>query len=301
MPSAFPADLNSLTIFVHVMEAGGITAAADRLGVAKNKVSVALRRLEATLGLTLFVRTTRKVVPTEAGRRFYERCKPALAELEQALTEIGGTHGALSGTLKIGASVDHAVQVLAPAVAEFARLHPDLNIALSASDRVGDMVAEGIDVSFRVGWLRDSSMRALKLGGFEEWVVASPAYLRAHGTPRHPRELAQHAWIALSLLAAPRTWHFSGPNGETEVVRLGGRLQTDSPAVLQALLGCGAGLSVLPAHIAADALNNGRLQRVLPDWSLPRGGIYAVYPPGQHLPPAVRAFVAYLRTRLDAA
>jgi len=293
-----PTDLNGLAIFVEVMEAGGITAAAERLGVAKNKVSIELRRLEAALGLTLFVRTTRRVAATEAGRRLYECCKPALAELEKAVGELGSERADLSGTLKIGASVDHAEQVLAPLVTTFAALHPALNITLCASDRVADMVAEGIDVSFRVGWLRDSSMRAVKLGEFEQCVVASPAYLKAHGMPRHPRELAQRAWVALSLLPAPRTWRFSGPNGEQEVLRLGGHLQTDSPAVLRALLCSGAGLSVMAVHVLGDALGSGRLQRVLPEWSLPRGGIYAVYPPGRHPPANARAFVEHCRGRL---
>jgi len=294
-------DLNALLVFVAIVEAGGITSAAERLGLTKARVSIELRQLEIALGTSLFVRTTRRVVPTEAGRRLYERCKPALAGLEEVMAEIGGEAGALTGSLKVAASVDHAEQILAAVVAEFAALHPDLKIKLCASDRIVDMVAEGIDVAFRMGWLRDSSMRAVKLGEFEQRVVASPAYLEIHGTPQHPRELAQHAWIALSLLPSPLTWRFVSASGGEEVVRLTARLQTDSPAALRALVTSAAGLSVLNTHGMAEALAAGRLQYLFPDWSLPRGGIYAVYPPGGQPPAKVRAFVDFYRTKLVTA
>lgn len=299
MASAPAGDLNDLAIFTAVVDTGGFTAAAERLGVTKARVSVAVRRLEAGLGVSLLTRTTRRVVPTEAGRRLHGQCAPLLAGVAEAIAEVGGEHATVAGTLKIAAPVDHTVQCLAGLAAEFARRHPRLRVNLCASDHIVDMVAEGVDLSIRVGWLRDSTQRAVKLGEFEQYVVAAPAYLRAHGTPQEPQDLVRHAWIALSLLPAPLTWTFTAADGgAVETVRMTSRLQTDSPAALRALLEGGAGISVMETLGIGEALVRGRLQRLLPGWTLPRGGIYAVTPPGRHPPASVRAFVAFYRERL---
>ena len=293
-----PGDLNHLAIFAAVVEAGGFTAAAERLGVTKAKVSVEVRRLEAALGVSLLTRTTRRVVPTDAGRRLHQACAPLLTELLEAMAQVSGAQGAIAGTLKIAAPVDHTAQFLAGVAAEFARLHPRLRINLCASDHIVDMVAEGIDLSIRFGWLRDSSQRAVKLGEFEQCVVAAPGYLQVHGMPTEPQDLSRHEWVALTLLPSPLTWTFTSPAGVAETVRLASRLQTDSPAALRALVIGGAGLAVMEMLSIAEELQRGRLQRVLPGWSLPQGGIDAVYPPGRHLPAGVRAFVEFYRARL---
>lgn len=298
MANTLPGDLNDLVLFSAVAEAGGFTAAAERLDVTKAKVSVAVRRLEAALGVRLLTRTTRRVVPTEAGRRLQAQCAPLLAGLAEALSETSGEGGVIAGTLKIAAPVDHTVQCLAALAAEFARVHPRLRISLCANDRIVDMVAEGIDLSIRFGWLRDSSQRAVKLGEFEQYVVAAPAYLRARGVPHTPQDLLRHDWIALSLLPTPLTWTFSAPDGSAETLRLNARLQTDSPAALRALVQAGGGVSVMETLSIGEALAQGRVQRVLGEWALPRGGIYGVTPPGRHPPASVRAFLAFYRERL---
>ncbi len=302
MASAVAGDLNDLAIFTAVVEAGGFTAAAERLGLTKAKVSVAVRRLETALGVSLLTRTTRRVVPTEAGRRLQARCAPLLAGMADAMEQVSGEHAAIGGTLKIAAPIDHTVQRLATLVAEFGRLHPRLRINLCASDHILDMVAEGVDLSIRVGWLRDSTQRAVRLGEFEQWVVAAPSYLRAHGMPQTPQDLVGHEWIALSLLPAPLTWTFTAAgSGTAETVRLASRLHTDSPAALRALLEAGAGVSVMETLGIGDAVARGRLQRLLPGWTLPRGGVYAVTPPGRHPSASVRAFLAFYRERLGLA
>ncbi len=295
-------DLNDLAVFTAVVDAGGFTAAAERLGVTKARVSVAVRRLEGALGVSLLTRTTRRVVPTEAGRRLHRQCAPLLTGVVEAMAEAGGAHAAMTGTLKIAAPLDHTVQCLAGLATEFARRHPQLRIKLCASDPIVDMVAEGVDLSIRFGWLRDSTQRAVKLGEFEQCVVAAPSYLRTWGTPQAPQDLPHHAWVALSLLPAPLTWNFEAAGGgASETVRLSARLQTDSPTALRALLECGAGISVLETLGIGEALAQGRLQRLLPGWTLPRGGIYAVTPPGRHPPASVRAFLAFYRERMGLA
>jgi DNA-binding transcriptional LysR family regulator len=288
-------DLNSLTVFDKVVEAGSFTGAAERLGVAKARVSVQVSRLERALGLALFTRTTRQVLLTDAGRALHEQCKPLLRGLDEALTEAGSEAGELSGTLRVSATVLHAVQSVAPAIASFAALHPALQVDLRTGDRISDLVSEGIDLSFRMGWLRDSSQRAIKLGQFQQFVVASPAYLERHGRPQQPGQLASHAWITLSLLPSPNTWTFEQAGGKKETVHMKSRMLVDSPQTLLQLVEHGAGISVLEERTLHDALRAGRLVRLLPRWQLPEGGIYAVLPPGRHVPARVRAFLDFYK------
>ncbi|HSV51607.1 MAG TPA: LysR family transcriptional regulator [Burkholderiaceae bacterium] len=290
-------DLNGLLVFAAVAETGGFTAAADQLGVAKAKVSLDVSRLEAQLGVSLFSRTTRRVALTDAGQALYAECVPLLRGVQDALTQMGGS-AELTGTLRISAAVDHAVQSLARAVAQFALLHPRLQIDLRTSDRVADVVKEGIDLAIRIGWLRDSTLRATQLGEFEQYVVASPAYLERAGRPTLPEDLAQHEWLALTLLPAPLTWKFTSARGRSRSVRMNGRLRTDSSATLRALLQSGAGVSAMDQFSVAEAVRTGQLVRLLPGWSLPKGGVYAVYPPGRHVPAKVRAFIDFYRTFL---
>jgi DNA-binding transcriptional LysR family regulator len=293
-------DLNALRAFAAVAESGGFTAAADRLGTAKARVSLDVARLEKQLRTDLFTRTTRRVALTEAGRTFYSECIPLLRRVEGLVDRLRGDQTQLSGTLRLTATVDLAAQSLAKAVAAFSAIHPELRIELITSDRVVNLVEEGIDVGIRVGWLRDSSLRATKLGNFEQYVVTSTSYLARAGSPTKPEDLEEHAWIALTRLPAPLTWKFTGSSGERRTVRVRAKLRTDTGTILRALLESGAGISILDSLSSAEAIEAGRLKRILTRWSLPSGGVYAVYPPGRHAAPAARAFVEFYRTYLDA-
>lgn len=287
-------DLNALRSVAAVAETGGFTAAAERLGATKARVSQDVARLEARLGTGLFVRTTRRTTLTEAGEALLREGLEPLRRLEAALAALGQPRDAgLAGSLRIAATADHASQGLARAVAAFAALHPPLQVELRSSDRVVDLVAEGIDVAIRIGWLRDSSLRATRLGGFEQHLVAAPEYLARRGTPRRPEDLAAHDWVALSLLRSPLTWTFVSRGGERRTVRMTSRLRTDAALPLRALVEAGAGLSVMDQFNAEAGVAAGTLVRLLPQWQLPSGGIHAVWPPGRHTPAKVRAFVDF--------
>lgn len=292
-------DLNSLPIFAAVVQAGSFTAAAERLGCTKTKVSLHVRELEKRLGTTLLTRTTRQVRLTEAGEQFYRDCQPLLAGLQQAVSRVESEDGQLGGLLRIAAPMDYAAQVLAPLVAEFGRRHPDLQIELCASDRISDMLRDGIHLSIRMGWLRDSSLRASRLGSFRQYLVGAPEYLARVGRPQSPEALAAHRWVEFGPLPSPLTWTFSSGDGRQRTVQMHGSLRTDSTASLRSLLCAGAGLSVLPDYAVAAELANGQLERLLPDWQLPDGGLHAVYPPGEHLPARARAFVDFYRGHLQ--
>ncbi|WP_194722492.1 LysR family transcriptional regulator [Noviherbaspirillum malthae] len=294
-------DLNSLLVFDAVVDSGSFTSASERLGVAKAKVSIQVSRLEQAIGATLFHRTTRRVSLTDAGRALHAQCRPLLDGLEHAVAQAGqesGQPAQLTGMLRITSALDQTVLSVAPALAQFARLHPALQFDLRAGDMVADLVDEGIDLAIRYGWLRDSSLRAVKLGEFSQYVVASAQYLEQHGRPRRPEDLASCEWLALSLLPTPLTWKFTSRAGETRSVQVKSRIRVNSPAALRALLREGAGVSVLAQQSAEEGMREGYLVRLLPQWSLPQGGIYAVVPPGRHMPARVRAFIDFYRDYL---
>lgn len=300
MPNLDQIDLNSLTIFDSVVEAGSFTGAADRLGVAKARISVQVARLERHLGLSLFTRTTRQVALTDAGRALHGQCQPLLRSLADALAEAGNEQGELSGMLRVSTTALQAAHSIGPALVAFAALHPRLQVDLRTNDKVADMVAEGIDLSIRMGWLRDSTLRAIKLKEFSQHVVTSPQYIERRGRPKRPEHLAQHEWIALSLLPTPLTWRFSHKDGKEVVVHMASRMQVDSPSALLSLVEHGAGMGALDELTLQASLEAGKLVKVLPAWTLPKGGVYAVLPPGKHVPAKVRAFIDFYKTYLSA-
>lgn len=291
-------DLNSLEVFAAVVEAGGFTPAAERLGIAKAQASVRISRLESQLGAALFTRTTRQVTLTDAGQALYAECRPLLQGLREAMDQVGTEQAELIGTLRLSTTVNHAVQTLAPAVAEFATRHPKLQIELRTSDRVADLVGEGIDLAIRFGWLPDSSLRVVKLGEFDQQVVAAPSYLSRAGRPSQPADLEQHEWVALTLLQTPLTWKFTSKAWDIQTAHVNARIRVDSSASLRSLLLQGGGISVLDQYSVQDDIASGHLVQLLKDWNLPRGGVYAVFPPGRHVPAKVRAFIDFYRTIL---
>lgn len=292
-------DLNDLVVFGAVVEAGGFTAAAERLGVAPAKVSVEIGRLESRLGTTLFTRTTRKVTLTEVGQALHEQSWPLLQQLQSALENVHSAKAELTGTLRIAAPVDYGAQMLAPALVQFAARHPALHVDLRTNDRVSDLVAEGIDIAIRMGWLRDSSMRAIKLGEFEQYIVASSQYLRRGKRPRTPEELVNLDWIALTLLPTPLTWKFTSSDGEIRTIHVRSKMKVDSASTLRSLIHHGAGVTVLDQYSAQQGMESGRMVRVLADWSIPSGGIYAVLPPGRHTSRKAQAFIAFYQDYLQ--
>ena len=298
MPLPGQIDLNDLVVFNAVVEAGGFTAAAERLGVAPAKVSVEISRLESRLGTTLFTRTTRRVVLTDAGQALHDESSPLLQQLLSTVENVRSAKAELTGTLRIAAPVDYGGQLLAPALVRFAALHPALHVDLRTNDRVSNLVAEGIDIAIRLGWLRDSSMRAIKLGEFDQYVVASPQYLRQAKRPRAPEDLIGLDWIALTLLPAPLTWKFISRQGETRTIQLKSRIKVDSPGTLRSMIRHGAGVTVLDQYSAQQGMESGQLVRLLDNWSLPAGGIYAVYPPGRHIARKAHAFIAFYQEYL---
>ncbi|TKR33718.1 LysR family transcriptional regulator [Luteimonas gilva] len=300
MAGIVPSKVDRLAYVAAVAEAGGFTAAAERLGVTKSLVSQQVRKLEEELGGALFTRTTRQVRLTAAGRRLLDECAPLLRDLGSALERFGGERERLDGLLRLTAPPDFATRTLAPLVAEFAQRHPGIRFDLDSSEEQLDLVAEGMDLAIRFGRLRDSRLRAARLGGFEQWVIAAPDYVARYGAPKDPAALAEHRWVAISLLSSPLTWIFRR-GGQQQTVRVRETMRCNSAQALQALVRSGAGVTILLDTVIAEDVAQGRLLRLLPEWKLPDGAIHAVFPPGRDVPLRVRRFVEFLRERMPRA
>jgi len=290
-------DLNSLLLVQALAASGSFTAAAERLGSSKTKISLQIKALEQQLGVALFRRTTRQVSLTAEGMQLVERCLPLLDDLRSELQQLSQTSAELTGTLVISAPEDYSNRVLVPILLQFQQLHPKLQLELRSSDQVQDLIKQGIDLSIRIGWPQDSSQKAQRLGDFQQWLLASADYLAKFAGPQQPDDLKTMNLIAFTLLPTPQLWQFK--QGQQSVdLRLPSSIKTSSTHTVTSLLLHGAGLGVLPDYSAKVLLQQGLLQRVLPEWQLPAGGIYAVYPPGPHRPAKVRQFVAFLQKAL---
>ncbi|HUB89092.1 MAG TPA: LysR family transcriptional regulator [Dyella sp.] len=290
-------NLNRLAVFVALVRAGSFTAAAAQLGLTKAMVSQHLLRLERELGVTLLVRSTRRMALTEAGAVFHADCVQLLEQAQAAIERIGDQRSTPTGTLRLTTSTDYGTAVVAPGLAAFRRLHPSLQVDLVIDDQISDLIAERFDLAIRIGWLRDSNLRAVRLGSFRQLIVAAPAYVAEHGAPRRPEDLATHGWIAMSALATPLRWTFTHGNGSRRIVRMRQVMQANNAAAIRALVLAGAGISALPDYLVQEDVQAGRLQVLLAPYRLQEGGIHAVYPDPQ--PPAkVRAFIDFMRERL---
>lgn len=287
-------NLNRLAVFAALVRAGSFTAAASALGMTKAMVSQHLAKLERELGVTLLVRSTRRMALTEAGATFHVDCERLLAEAEAAIERVGTARDRPSGTLRLTASLDYGNAVVVPRLASFMRRYPAVQVDLVLSDHVSDVIAERFDLAIRGGWLRDSNLRATRLGGFRQLLVAAPAHLDEHGMPRRVDELAGRAAIAMSALSQPLRWTFTGRGGRRQTVRLRPVAQANSAAAVRGLVLAGVGIAVLPDYLVEDDLRAGRLVALLASLRLPEGGIHAVYP-GPRAPAKVRAFIDHLQ------
>lgn len=286
--------LNEMQAFVGVVDQGGFTDAARKLGVSKSAVSKHVASLEDRLGARLLNRTTRRVSPTEIGLAFYDRAIRVLSEAEDAEAMVSSMQEAPRGELRVSAPVSLGLSRVAPAIAGFLAEYRDISIHMVLDDRFVELVAEQYDVAIRVGDLPDSSLRARKLCEVRSHMAASPAYLSRRGAPATLQELAGHELLHYSNLSSGNFWRLTGTNGEERMVRATGRLTVNNgDALLQAAKG-GVGIGLFPDFIIGDAFETGALVPVLPNACPNPLGVYAVYPPGRFPQPKLRAFIDHL-------
>lgn len=285
-------DLNEMAIFAHVVEAGSFTGAAKRLGFPKSTISRKITQLEERLGVRLIQRTTRSLNLTDTGSAYYNQCSRILEEIKEANLAVTQMQSIPTGNLRVSAPVLFGSTVLATLVAEFINLYPQVDVDLVLSDQQLDLIQDGIDISFRVGQLEDSSLIGRHLGDVRAMLCASPEYLKKNPAPSHPDQLAEH-----TLMTAPQwqQWQLNGPNNQqVNVPANKTRITANDFATLYTLALSGAGIAPLPMMIAAAAVRSGRLVQVLPEWPFDSAPIHALYPSNRHLSAKVRSFVDFI-------
>jgi len=287
--------LKQIESFVSVAAKGSLTATANAEGVAPAVIGRRIDALEERLGVKLLVRTTRKITLTHEGSAFLEDCQRLLADLANAEASVSAGGVKASGYLRVTAPAGFGRRHVAPLVPRFIAQHPDVNVSLNLSDRVVDIVNESYDCAVRVGDLPDSSLISVRMADNRRLCVATPAYLKRAGAPRHPSELLRHQCLTLSSDASQtRGWAFA-VDGEVTHLRPSGRLDCSDGQVLHDWCLAGLGIAWRSTWEVEQEIASGQLVTVLDDFAAPPNGIYAVFPHAKHMPLRVRLWIDFLK------
>ncbi|HYJ28948.1 MAG TPA: LysR family transcriptional regulator [Allosphingosinicella sp.] len=289
-------DLLDVLAFVRVAETGAFSRAAERMGMSKSIVSRRVARLERQLGARLLTRSATGARPTVTGEAYFARAANILAELEAAREVVADAVTQIAGPIRIAGPLSFGTQYLAPALADFAKLHPKVELDIAFEDRKVDLVAGGFDLAVRLGNLEDSALIARTIAPLRALVLAAPSYLDARGRPAHPRDLNQHDLLLYANAGPSEQWRFRIAGG-WEQVRVRPRLRTDNGEMLRAAAVAGLGICILPSFIAAPAIEDGTCEVILRDYPLEEGGVHVVMPPGRATTARVRALVDFLAAR----
>ncbi len=295
------ADLRTLAIFVKVAERKSFMRAAVDLGITQSGVSNAIKRLEEQTGTRLLARTTRRVSLTEDGAAFFERCRQALTDIEEAELVLKEARLKPSGNLRVDMSIAFGRLKVVPQLAAFQAEYPDIRLSLTFTDRYVDLIEEGIDVAVRLGTLQDSSLIARRLTTAQFNLVATPDYLTAHGRPRSLDDLAKHKCLAFTSrdTRLTRDWRFLVGGKETRLTPRGLMSFSDGGALCEAAC-AGYGLAQMHNYYLDNEIARGKLVSVLDKLKPAPDPIWLVYPPTRHLTPKVRAFVDFMTAQFRA-
>jgi DNA-binding transcriptional LysR family regulator len=287
--------LDGYQLFVRVVETGSFSSAARDLGVTQPTVTRHVAALEQRLGVRLVNRNTRRLSLTEAGRLYYERSKALLELVAETETLAVDEQSALRGRLRVATSVAFGRRVVTPLILRFMRAQPEIEIDLRCDDAYIDLVAQGIDVSVRLGRLADSSLAARTLG-FNPWaMVASPGYLKRRGVPSSPKDLERHDVLVYSSVHGDDHLHFQHPKQGRVPVRVRGPFRSNNLSSLLEAAREGMGIAALPLYVAGTSLDQGTLEAVLGAYALPGQEIHAVFASAKLLPARVSTFVEHLK------
>jgi DNA-binding transcriptional LysR family regulator len=288
--------------FVKVVETGGFSAAARQLSISTSIVTTHVKSIEDRLGVRLLNRSTRSVSLTEAGHAYYERCVRILSEIEDAEEAAQVLQSKPRGTLRLNASPG-VPALIAPSMAEFTALYPDVSVRLTVTSRMVDLMDEGFDLAIRFIAVADSSLILHRLAAFRLVVCGSPNYLATRGRPEHPSDLVRHnclIYYDTSFGKGGKEWRFTGPDGDLPV-RVSGSLEANSSDALRAAAVLDAGLLYVPSPVAAEELKSGALVPVLTEFLPEEFSIDALYPHREHLPAKVRSFMDLVARNLREA
>ncbi|WP_085489356.1 LysR family transcriptional regulator [Paraburkholderia susongensis] len=295
-------DLEAWAIFSRVAETGSFAKAADLLGVSQPTVSKAIARLEQKLGTMLLYRTTRKLSLTPTGEQLRERAMQLLADAEILESEASALAIEPHGVVRVNAPMSFGLRYFAPLLPDFLARYPGVDVELTLTDHLIDIVAGGFDVAIRIAELSDSSLRSRRLCAVRRPLVAAPAYLEQHGRPAHPRELEQHTVLTYTNLPTPEYWRFrNATSREEHAVPVRGRIRTNNADVLVPALLAGQGIALQPEFLVWDALKRGELEHIMCDWAIDDIDVNLITPPGMLRTTRVTALLDFLVEHLAHA
>lgn len=286
--------LTEMEAFAHVVDQGGFTDAARKMGISKSAVSKHISSLEARLGARLLNRTTRRVSPTEIGLAYYDRARRVLNDAGEADALVSSMQSAPTGLLRVSVATDFGSLHLSPVLGNFLSQYPDMSVNLELDNRYIELISEGYDAAIRVGEMEDSTLRARKIADSTLRMVASPKYLEVHGRPRRIDDLSAHKLLHYSNQSNNAVWKMTSLSGEKRHVRTTGSFTVnDGQSLLNAAIN-GLGIAYLSSFLYHTAMDTGLVEDVMPELPKESQGIYVVYPPGKFTQPKVRAFIDFL-------
>ena len=285
--------LNAISVFCKVIETQSFTQAANQQNISVAMASKLVSQLEEHLKTRLLQRTTRKIVPTEAGMLYYQRCQAILLDLSEAGSSISNMATSLQGNLLISVPRDFGLLYISPNLPKFIELHPNLHVEIEFEDKRVDLVAEGYDLALRIGYMQDSSLVARKISSSPMHFVASPSYLEARGIPLTPDDLEYHQGLLYKSSLNQVHWQSTKAN-QIQRYKIQSKVVSNNGMALLEMTKAGLGISNSPSFFVKDALASGELVEILSEYKQKPLDIYVVYPNRRHLPAKVRAFIEFL-------
>ena len=283
-----------MKVFAAVVDCGSFAAAADRLEISRAMASKYISQLEAHLGTRLLQRTTRKLMLTETGTVYHDRCAQILADIKEAEEGAASLSGAPRGTLRLTLPVSFGLLHMGPLIAEYLKRYPEVRVDALLVDRTVDLIEEGFDLAVRIGKLAESGLVARRLGSDRIVISGSPDYLKRRGVPKAPADLSRHNCLTYSYAATGDEWRMKDRDGLPHTVRVSGSLRVSNGDMAKLAALEGVGLIRQPMFLVGDDIRAGRLVQVLADYPAEELGIHALYPSRKHVPAKVRAFVELL-------
>ena len=285
--------LNAISVFCKVIETQSFTQAANQQNISVAMASKLVSQLEEHLKTRLLQRTTRKIVPTEAGMLYYQRCQAILLDLSEADSSISNMATSLQGNLLISVPRDFGLLYISPNLPKFIELHPNLHVEIEFEDKRVDLVAEGYDLALRIGYMQDSSLVARKISSSPMHFVASPSYLESRGTPLTPDDLEYHQGLLYKSSLNQVHWQSTKAN-QIQRYKIQSKVVSNNGMALLEMTKAGLGISNSPSFFVKDALASGELVEILSEYKQKPLDIYVVYPNRRHLPAKVRSFIEFL-------
>ena len=285
--------LNAISVFCKVIETQSFTQAANQQNISVAMASKLVSQLEEHLKTRLLQHTTRKIVPTEAGMLYYQRCQAILLDLSEADSSISNMATSLQGNLLISVPRDFGLLYISPNLPKFIELHPNLHVEIEFEDKRVDLVAEGYDLALRIGYMQDSSLVARKISSSPMHFVASPSYLESRGTPLTPDDLEYHQGLLYKSSLNQVHWQSTKAN-QIQRYKIQSKVVSNNGMALLEMTKAGLGISNSPSFFVKDALASGELVEILSEYKQKPLDIYVVYPNRHHLPAKVREFIEFL-------